>query len=50
LPEVIVNGNKKAEGGLLDTPPDWNELSMKDRAAYIRMGVANGYRDINSIR
>jgi len=29
---------------------DWDKLSMKQRAAYIRLGVANGYRDIDSIK
>jgi len=29
---------------------NWNELSMKDKAAFIRIGVANGYKDIDSIR
>lgn len=29
---------------------NWNELSMRDKAAFIRMGVANGYKDIDSIR
>lgn len=32
------------------SPLDWNQLSMKEKAAYIRVGVANGYKDIDSIR
>ena len=43
-------GNRHADGGKLPTPLDWNELTMKEKAAYIRMGVANGYKDIDSIR
>ena len=29
---------------------NWNNLSMKERAAYIRMGVASGVKDINEIK
>ena len=43
-------GNKHDDGGKLSTPLDWNELTMKEKAAYIRMGVANGYKDIDSIK
>ena len=28
----------------------WNDLTMKERAALIKVGVANGFRDIDSIR
>lgn len=28
----------------------WNKLSMKDRAKYIKLGVANGVKDLNTIR
>lgn len=28
----------------------WNNLSMKDKASYIRMGVENGITDLNTIR
>lgn len=28
----------------------WNDLSMKERAAFIKLGVENGYNDIDSIR
>nr|DAO34810.1 MAG TPA: Lysozyme [Crassvirales sp.] len=28
----------------------WNDLSMKDRASYIRMGVENGITDLDTIR
>lgn len=28
----------------------WNKLSMKDRAKYIKLGVANGITDLNAIR
>lgn len=28
----------------------WNDLSMKDRASYIRMGVENGITDLGTIR
>ena len=49
LKEVTITPeNKHEDGGPLH--PDWSELSMKERAAYIRMGVANGYKDIDSIR
>ena len=48
LKEVTITPeNKHGDGGPLH--PDWNELSMKDRAAYIRMGVANGYKNIEDI-
>lgn len=50
LPEVIVTPNSHDNGGSLKSPLDWNELSMKEKAAYIRMGVANGYKDIDSIK
>jgi len=43
-------GNKKATGGSLSTPLDWNELSMREKAQYIRMGVSRGYKDIDSIK
>ena len=28
----------------------WNDLSMKDKASYIRMGVENGITDLDAIR
>ena len=28
----------------------WNDLSMADRAAYIKLGVENGITDLNVIR
>ena len=28
----------------------WNNLSMADRAAYIKLGVENGITDLNTIR
>lgn len=28
----------------------WNDLSMKDKASYIRMGVENGITDLDTIR
>ena len=28
----------------------WNDLSMKDRSSYIRMGVENGITDLDTIR
>ena len=28
----------------------WEELSMQDRAKYMKLAVQNGYRDIRSIR
>ena len=33
-----------------NTPLDWNDLTMKEKAAFIRLGVANGYKNIDSIR
>lgn len=50
LKEVTITANKKDNGGSLETPLDWNELSMKEKAAFIRMGVASGYKDIDSIK
>lgn len=29
---------------------NWNNLSMKDRASYIRMGVESGITDLGTIR
>ena len=28
----------------------WNDLSMKDRASYIKLGVENGITDLDTIR
>ena len=28
----------------------WNDLSMKDRARYIQMGISSGITDLNHIR
>ena len=28
----------------------WNDLTMKERAAFIKVGVANGFRNIDDIR
>ena len=28
----------------------WNKLSMRDRAAYIKLGINNGITDLNTIR
>lgn len=50
LPEVTVTPKKYDTGGSLKAPLDWNELTMKEKAAFIRMGVSNGYKDIDSIR
>jgi hypothetical protein len=37
-------------GGQLNKPLDWNALSMKEKAAYIRMGVARGFNNIDDIK
>ena len=50
LPEVTVTPKKYDTGGSLKAPLDWNELTMKEKAAFIRMGVSSGYKDIDSIR
>lgn len=28
----------------------WNKLSMRDRTAYIKLGINNGITDLNTIR
>jgi len=50
LDSIGTLNKKYNEGGELNTSLDWDKLSMKEKAAYIRMGVANGYKDIDSIR
>ena len=48
LPEVEKVANKRAEGGALH--PEWNSLSMRERAAYIRDAVSRGLNMVTDIR
>ena len=53
IPNILYNPNgiiRESQEEDSSTPLDWNELTMKEKAAYIRMGVANGYKDIDSIK
>lgn len=45
-----TTANYKAEGGKLDSPLEWNNLSMKDRAAYIRKAVSMGLSSLDDIK
>ena len=50
LPEVVVTPNSKEYGGSLSTSLDWDKLSMRDRAAYIRNAVSRGINTPLDIR
>ena len=42
--------NRKSEGGELSKPLEWDKLSIRERAAYIRDAVSRGIFDIDNIR
>lgn len=49
LPEINVT-NEHSKGGKLNTPLEWEELAMKDRALHIRDAVSRGLYDISDIK
>lgn len=50
LPEVEVTGNKRSEGGSLNTHKKWEDLSMKERGEMIRVAIRNGITNLSDIK
>lgn len=50
IKEYMRQHNIKGEGGSLTELPQWDELSMREKAAYIGVAVKNGMRDLPAIR
>lgn len=49
-PNTIQGGGIRAEGGSLNSPKLWDDLSMTERAEMMRVAVNNGITDLPTIR
>lgn len=50
IPNTIQGGGIRAEGGNLNSPKLWDDLSMTERAEMMRVAVNNGITDLPTIR
>ena len=50
LPGVTVVGNKKEEGGFLNTYKQWQDLPIKERADIMKVAIRNGITNLADIK